>query len=189
MLALTFPQTLETVRRHDYLFIGGDFNFPTMASVAEIERWLNARDFEELFRRDQLSWMRHRQIPICAELLEAPVAFWPTYKYKPKTSQYDRRRPPSWCDRVLYGGRRIIVPKVGLELKLVKYDRVRAFHSSDHKPVYLACHISEFDATLDTALSEGDTAPKPEARLNLPPTPAEVVSQTPIVTSDSLIDL
>eukprot|EP01056_Protomagalhaensia_sp_Gyna25_P002556 Protomagalhaensia_sp_Gyna_25__2555@NODE_2448_length_1079_cov_6_938462_g2028_i0_p2_GENE_NODE_2448_length_1079_cov_6_938462_g2028_i0NODE_2448_length_1079_cov_6_938462_g2028_i0_p2_ORF_typecomplete_len190_score36_44Exo_endo_phos/PF03372_23/0_014_NODE_2448_length_1079_cov_6_938462_g2028_i05081038 len=155
-----------------------------MATVLEIEGWLNSRNFDELFRRDQLTWMRSRMVPVCLELLEAPVAFWPTYKYKPRTSQYDRRRPPSWCDRVLYGGTRIVAQRPGVEFKAIKYDRVRALHSSDHKPVFLACQVTEFDASLDVDVSSAATnlAVDAAAATEAPPPEEECPTQSEQLT-------
>lgn len=77
---------------------------------------------------------------------EAPISFAPTYKFLVGSSSYDRRRIPSWCDRVLY------LTYEGSEETHV-YKSVVECCSSDHKPVLLditvpvAAPVSNEDAS------------------------------------------
>ena len=62
--------------------------------------------------------------------VEAPLNFYPTYKYDIGTSNYDtgrKQRPPAWTDRILYVER-------GLEC--LEYSSEDNIQSSDHRPVY-----------------------------------------------------
>lgn len=82
-------------------------------------------------------FMQHDQLTIEREggrtlhgLTEAPVEFKPTYKYLPRhLSQYDPKRLPAWCDRVLYGSTGQVTSE--------GYSNVMGFVTSDHKPVRL----------------------------------------------------
>lgn len=53
----------------------------------------------------------------------------PTYKYIKKSNQYDFKRVPSWCDRILY-------KSTPLKLGVRHYDRKENISNSDHKPVF-----------------------------------------------------
>ncbi|AOW07039.1 Endonuclease/exonuclease/phosphatase [Yarrowia lipolytica] len=77
---------------------------------------------------------------------EAEIGFKPTYKFHTGTSEYNTKRIPSWCDRVLYRG--AVVPR--------KYDSIPAVMSSDHKPVYLWASVK---LTQSTAVEQGDVPP------------------------------
>ena len=62
--------------------------------------------------------------------IEAPLNFYPTYKYDIGSSNYDtgrKQRPPAWTDRILYVER-------GLEC--LEYCSEDDIQSSDHRPVY-----------------------------------------------------
>lgn len=94
---LMISQSKTIIEDHDYLFFAGDLNFPAVATLADIERWLEQRDFVQFFSRDQLNWLRKKDSAnLFRRLNEASVNFWPSYKYKKGSSQYDRKRPPRY---------------------------------------------------------------------------------------------
>ncbi|GAA5926948.1 hypothetical protein JCM10213_005533 [Rhodosporidiobolus nylandii] len=62
---------------------------------------------------------------------EAPICFFPTYKYDHFSAQYDtseKQRVPAWCDRVLWRAER------KESVKALSYGRFEA-DMSDHRPV------------------------------------------------------
>ena len=62
-------------------------------------------------------------------LKEAPIKFTPTYKHTKNTSSYEvTKKPPAWCDRILWGDKDSIICQ--------EYSSVHSLSSSDHKPVY-----------------------------------------------------
>lgn len=67
-------------------------------------------------------------------LNEAPVGFEPTFKFVPGTSDYNLKRTPSWCDRILYSD---------MNAHVSKYSSVSSYLGSDHKPVYLHITVSD----------------------------------------------
>ncbi|KAK0415758.1 hypothetical protein QR680_012103 [Steinernema hermaphroditum] len=70
-------------------------------------------------------------------LTEGDVSFLPTYRLLVGTDQYDLKRVPSWCDRILY--------KESKEFELVRYASNTRIKTSDHFPV-----IGEFICTMQT---------------------------------------
>ena len=113
-----------------------------------------ARRYASLLGADQLSLERAAGKAF-AGWTEAPVAFAPTYKYRPGTHTYSgagdadepgdgseqptapavnakeekKKRTPAWCDRVLWRGR---------DVSQTSYGSTRALTQSDHKPVFSA---------------------------------------------------
>ncbi|KAJ2626637.1 hypothetical protein IW137_005882, partial [Coemansia sp. RSA 1287] len=62
---------------------------------------------------------------------EGHIDFAPTYKYIVGTSEYDARRRPAWCDRVLWWTR----PGCEDGVQSEAYESVDSVCTSDHKPV------------------------------------------------------
>ena len=46
-----------------------------------------------------------------------------------RSNQYDYKRVPSWCDRILYCSN-------PLKLMVKSYSRKENIHNSDHKPIF-----------------------------------------------------
>jgi hypothetical protein len=79
-----------------------------------------------LLENDQLS---KKKKEIFENFEEGEITFLPSYKFDKDTDIYDtseKRRVPSYCDRVLYQ------PK---NLELINYDCYFDYKTSDHKPV------------------------------------------------------
>ncbi|OEH75493.1 endonuclease exonuclease phosphatase family related protein [Cyclospora cayetanensis] len=136
-----YPMALH----HDFAFIAGDFNFRLHMSHQQVVEELNNSNFKPLLSCDQLYICKKHHVPPFNSLIEPPITFRPTYKYKRNSQLYDLKRTPAWCDRILYGGR--LVPpadsrgnrgnthSAGSPVQCLSYTHHQCYFSSDHKPV------------------------------------------------------
>lgn len=65
---------------------------------------------------------------------EGPLTFAPTYKYDPRSNEYDsseKHRAPAWCDRVLWHTR------IQSRVRQLHYRRYEV-NVSDHRPISAA---------------------------------------------------
>jgi hypothetical protein len=107
------------------------------------------------------------------EFVEGPLTFRPTYKFQPKTSDYERRpdkklRAPAWCDRILWHDKNQHIkqelyrrfaspPAVGRSEDARRHRRRRLISTedlriSDHKPV-----SAVFTARIKTEMADKRT--------------------------------
>ena len=93
---------------------------------------VKAGDVEHLLMHDQLKKeMKFNRAFRLRNFSEGPIHFAPTYKYDPRTDEYDtseKSRTPAWCDRVLW---RSLHPE---RVEQVHYRRWEA-NISDHRPI------------------------------------------------------
>ncbi|XP_002980034.2 type I inositol polyphosphate 5-phosphatase 8 isoform X1 [Selaginella moellendorffii] len=122
----------ETILQHDRVVWLGDLNYRLALSDSETRALVARGDWQRLLARDQLK-MEQTAGRVFDGWQEGGIYFAPTYKYVKNTDCYfgvnskpgEKRRTPSWCDRILYRGR---------GLKQISY--ARAEHQfSDHRPV------------------------------------------------------
>jgi hypothetical protein len=69
---------------------------------------------------------------------EGPLTFIPTYKYDPRTNEFDtseKRRSPAWCDRILWKSHN------QARVTQLHYRRYEA-NVSDHRPISGAFRIT-----------------------------------------------
>ncbi|KAF3912911.1 Synaptojanin-2 [Arthrobotrys entomopaga] len=118
---------------HEICVLNGDLNYRIEQSQSHRENVINTiknGGFEKLLERDQLLIERKRNPGFrLRSFNEAPITFAPTYKYDVGTDTFDtseKKRMPSWCDRVLYRG-------LG-RIRQLDYRR-HEVHTSDHRPV------------------------------------------------------
>ncbi|KAF3926722.1 Synaptojanin-2 [Orbilia brochopaga] len=118
---------------HEICILNGDLNYRIEHAHGYRDSVINTcqrGDFEKLLERDQLLIERKKNPGFrLRSFHEAPITFPPTYKYDVGTDTYDsseKRRMPSWCDRVLYRG-------IG-RIRQMDYRR-HEVHTSDHRPV------------------------------------------------------
>lgn len=92
-----------------------------------------------------------------------PPTFKPTFKLTPglRKCEYDRKRVPSWCDRVLWKS----LPGAAGCIEQYEYVACPNFVTSDHKPVRAAFRIqipktaANASASLDSTSSGGSSVP------------------------------
>ncbi|KAJ1733165.1 hypothetical protein LPJ72_003010 [Coemansia sp. Benny D160-2] len=113
---------------HSYVVWLGDLNY-RVAIDAE------GSDYSAMLGVDQLHIaMLNKQA--FAGFEEADIKFAPTYKYVLGTSEYDAKRRPAWCDRVLWWTRPGFQDdNDGGGVTCSEYTAVGALAISDHKPV------------------------------------------------------
>ncbi|CAJ0941312.1 unnamed protein product, partial [Mesorhabditis belari] len=104
----------------------GDLNFRVEKDSEEVASALRNGDFKDLLESDQLSHGRKHKL-VFGTYNESTINFPPTYKLVKGTTEYDYRRTPSWCDRILFEGTGITCEK---------YDSIPQALHSDHLPVY-----------------------------------------------------
>ena len=91
-------------------------------------------------------------------LNEAPIKFPPTYKFIKNTSTYDlEKRPPAWCDRILWG--------LKDPIKFLDYNSVEKICFSDHKPVYGIYSIDIMELPGISKKSEIPVEPLPKSEV------------------------
>lgn len=132
MLGLTFTRNY-TLSDHDHVIWFGDLNYRINLPNDHCRSLIDSGAFDEMMELDQLSNEMKQQDGAFRGFREAPVRFYPTYKYDKGTSNYDsseKQRVPSWTDRVLFRSH------AGEKLQQLNYNAVMDVFVSDHKPVY-----------------------------------------------------
>ncbi|CUS21634.1 LAQU0S03e07096g1_1 [Lachancea quebecensis] len=137
-IATTLQQELGCFEGNHVLFCG-DFNFRS-------RKWASSpADFNnlELLQaavgvHDELSLSRKAQRAF-QNFEEAPITFAPTYKFKLSVPEpeYNPRRIPSWCDRILF-------QNYGSPVKILSYTackRDAVLQFTDHLPVVLQVEV------------------------------------------------
>lgn len=141
----------KSIFEHDYVFWFGDLNFRIFKldsddnlSQEEIRDLIKKESMNELVTRDQLA------NAMCtgdafSELVERHPQFPPTFKFEPGTSNYDMKRRPAWCDRILYKNRPKTYKEMTINIEQLSYKCHLSYVLSDHKPV-----TSEFQLKVKT---------------------------------------
>lgn len=139
--SIKFPNIIA----HNEIIFLGDLNFridqlsPEQIQDKIIDGSVASR--QSLLARDQLNQVREEKSAF-GPFNEQTITFWPTFKFKPGTSNYDLKRKPSYTDRILFKGfsNRLIESSNSAPLEkhgttVVEYKRHMDFYASDHKPV------------------------------------------------------
>ncbi|KXL50856.1 MAG: hypothetical protein FE78DRAFT_158153 [Acidomyces sp. 'richmondensis'] len=119
------------IQDHEICILNGDLNYriDTMGRDTVIKH-VAANNLSRLLERDQLLLSKKKNPSFrLRSFQESPITFAPTYKYNPRSDEYDtseKRRAPAWCDRILYRG-------LG-KVKMEEYRRWEV-RVSDHRPV------------------------------------------------------
>ena len=116
---------------HEICILNGDLNYriDTMGRDTVIKH-IAQNNLGRLLERDQLLLTKRKNPGFRLRAFqESEIRFAPTYKYNPRSDDYDtseKRRAPAWCDRILYRG-------LG-KVKMEEYRRWEV-RVSDHRPV------------------------------------------------------
>ena len=100
-------EMLRLVRRApkdvDYVVLMGDLNYRLNLTYEEAMELIEQEDVDALLAHDQLV-LAKKQNPKIARMKEAPIRFYPSYKFDKGKDVYDtgpKHRTPSYTDRVL----------------------------------------------------------------------------------------
>jgi hypothetical protein len=100
---------------------------------------VRSNDLATLLSHDQLlREVKHNRACRFRDFSEGPITFMPTYKFDPRTDEYDsseKNRSPAWCDRVLWRTRD------PMRVQQLHYQRYEA-NVSDHRPISAAFTIT-----------------------------------------------
>ncbi|KAJ1727258.1 hypothetical protein LPJ61_004672 [Coemansia biformis] len=119
-----------TMYDHSYVVWLGDLNYRLAIDTGDMADVLARGEHTALLGLDQLRLAQlHKQA--FAGFAEGEIVFQPTYKFAVGTSDYDERRRPAWCDRVLWWTR----PGCEDGVRCSSYTSVASVCMSDHKPV------------------------------------------------------
>lgn len=121
------------------LQVNGDMNYRIDHRRDAIIAAIRANDLASLLSHDQLlREIKFNRACRFRGFSEGPLTFLPTYKYDPRTDEYDsseKRRSPAWCDRVLWRSR---VPGRVHQLHYQRYEA----NVSDHRPISAAFKVT-----------------------------------------------
>lgn len=115
----------------------GDLNYRIDMERSDVLSLIDAKAFADLSLYDQIASQlgRNHAFPL-ASFTEGPLTFPPTYKFDPRSHQYDtsdKMRVPAWCDRVLYRCNNGVSEHPG---SIVHYASVHSGWHSDHRPIH-----------------------------------------------------
>ncbi|TFK35097.1 Endonuclease/exonuclease/phosphatase [Crucibulum laeve] len=124
---------------HDIVFFQGDMNYRIDHRRDAIISAIRSKDYASLLPYDQLlREIKYNRGCRLRGFAEGPITFAPTYKYDPRSDQYDtseKHRSPAWCDRILWRTR---VPTRVRQLHYRRYET----NVSDHRPISAAFTIT-----------------------------------------------
>jgi len=137
----------SVVEQFHYIFWLGDLNYrcdwkekkEEELTDSPPERLFNAYinkidqgSYEDLIKKDQLSQMLDSGEKAGAffGFKEHEITFKPTFKVEKGSDEYQKKRTPAWCDRILWR----CAP--GYEVKCDQYNSAPNVDTSDHKPVF-----------------------------------------------------
>ncbi|KAH8401976.1 hypothetical protein KR009_008964 [Drosophila setifemur] len=121
---------------HDFVFWFGDLNFRLSGDMSawDVRTDVENSRFEDLLKLDQLNLLREKGNAFSL-LEEQQPNFAPTFKFVEGTNDYDLKRRPAWCDRILHRVQTNVYPGIVLSANQLSYQSHSDYTLSDHKPV------------------------------------------------------
>jgi len=118
--------------RCNYLQMEDAKNTPSEELFNEYTSKIAQEDYRDMLLCDQLDISRNKGEAFFG-FLEREITFRPTFKvFVGENYQYQPKRSPSWCDRILWKN------AVGFQnhVKCIQYANAPKIQTSDHKPVF-----------------------------------------------------
>jgi hypothetical protein len=137
--------SLDILSQFHHVIWAGDLNYrlnlvsdqkrtPDQEEFDNLIKMIQNQEYERLFAHDQLQGEINSGRAFCS-FSEGVLDFPPTFKVeKGQVLQYNTKRLPAWCDRILWNS----APGEENNISLNKFGTHLDITSSDHKPVY-AC--------------------------------------------------
>ncbi|XP_023161144.1 phosphatidylinositol 4,5-bisphosphate 5-phosphatase A isoform X1 [Drosophila hydei] len=121
---------------HDFVFWFGDLNFRLSGDMSawDVRNAVENGRYDELLKLDQLSLLRESGNAFSLLQEELPT-FAPTFKFIEGSNEYDLKRRPAWCDRILHRVQANSYPSITLSAEQLSYQSKMDYTLSDHKPV------------------------------------------------------
>lgn len=113
---------VSSIKDTKTIVIAGDMNF-RVNGTKENRELLDDKEFDILKLKDECKEFKMKY----EKFTEGDISFEPTYKFVIGSDQYDKKRFPSWCDRVFIASK--------YEKKSLAYKSLDVTYS-DHRPVY-----------------------------------------------------
>jgi len=140
----TAPLLKQTSRQtsmydSDFVIVMGDLNYriePSRLPDSQLLHLLESKRYATALESDQLL-LAQKSKSAFHPFSETPIRFAPTYKYLPHSANFDTKRMPAYCDRILY-----VSPTQSVRVSATYHAKFDV-HMSDHRPV-----VSEFLLTL-----------------------------------------
>lgn len=129
-------QSYRRIFDHDFVFWIGDLNFRLSGDMSawDVRNAVDGGRYEELLKLDQLQLLRETGNAFSLMEEQSPN-FAPTFKYIEGTNEYDLKRRPAWCDRILHRVQATSYPSITLSANQLSYQSNMDYTLSDHKPV------------------------------------------------------
>jgi len=135
----------DIMAQFHHVFWMGDLNYrcdwnqtedakdtPSEALFNQYSLMINRGEYKELLKYDQLNISRSKGEAFFG-FQEKEIVFPPTFKVYPKLPyDFQKKRTPSWCDRILWKS----APGFEKDVECSGYWNAPKILSSDHKPVY-----------------------------------------------------
>ncbi|XP_033152009.1 phosphatidylinositol 4,5-bisphosphate 5-phosphatase A isoform X1 [Drosophila mauritiana] len=121
---------------HDFVFWFGDLNFRLSGDMSawDVRTDVENQRYADLLKLDQLNLLREKGNAFSL-LEEQQPNFAPTFKFVEGTNDYNLKRRPAWCDRILHRVQSNIYPGITLSANQLSYQSHMDYTLSDHKPV------------------------------------------------------
>lgn len=186
MRSLDFGDGCNVIKAGSHCFFMGDLNYRTLEKqndtfLDELTDLIsNSQDDSETLQElvgnnDELQRAK-KNGEIFSGFSEGSISFFPTYKFYIGKNNYNLKRSPSWCDRILFQStykspqisplKRRNDPDIALPV-VEKYDSIPELTFSDHKPVFLRISVP-FQPPETMISSNGYLRILPTVRLNKP---------------------
>ena len=131
---------LITFKEVDYWIILGDLNFRIDLSYDEALYFIQDKNYDILYGKDQFNSAREKNKILKKYVFEKKINFDPTYKYEKNSDEYaydeEKIRVPAWTDRIFFNNTEGI--------KMIDYDCIKSLKFSDHRPVVGTFEIDAF---------------------------------------------
>lgn len=138
-------RTYDIEKNTDVFVWLGDLNYRLDHDIDLVKQMVEKKQFSRLMRYDQLTQEMERSHVFVGWEEAATIDFEPTYKYDPGTLNFDtseKKRVPSYCDRIMYRGRKAV------HIKTLSYDKYDLL-ISDHLPVSALFEIRGLEKPID----------------------------------------